>query len=53
MARWIAIRAAAFGLRHGIDADTVAAAIKQAFPHRDATWRLQLLEDAGNRNRAG
>lgn len=51
--RWLGVRFAAFGLRHGISSADISKAIGQAFPHRDAAWRAELLADAWARSDRG
>ncbi len=46
MGRWIAVRAAALGLRHGISELEIFDAIMHAFPHRDDVFANEVLAAA-------
>ena len=41
----------AWALRRGITPGDMMTAISRTFPHRDSSWRLDLLGDAIDRNR--
>ena len=46
------VRFLAWALRRGATADQAEVALFRSFPHRDETWRRQLLAEAQGRNRA-
>lgn len=51
MIRRVLVVLVAWGLRRGVTPGDMMTAISRTFPHRDSSWRLDLLGDAINRNR--
>lgn len=50
MGRWFGVRVAAWALRRGLTPEELLTAVSKAFPHRESSWRLALLEDAQAHN---
>lgn len=45
------VKVAAWALRRGVSAEEMMATLTRSYPHRDGAWRLDVLNQAQQRNR--